>query len=207
MSDQLRIAGARLLVLALAVGALEGCVTGQGRQGPVTYAATRSQFQILDVVGTSDIAKTGDGPQTYIWRGGQEYRELRFTWQAPVLDDAAIKEGLAAAIPTPIASHHYVVTFPFNGWQLGTTQRSVLDELPTSASEYAVTGHTDSVGSDRYNEQLSAKRAETVKNYLIVRGVDRKKIETRAAGEREPAVPNDTPDHRAQNRRAEVELN
>lgn len=74
----------------------------------------------------------------------------------------------------------------------------------------AVEGHTDSVGSEAYNQALSERRAENVTSALIASGVNPQRIDTRGFGERYPVAPNTNPDGtdnpggRQQNRRVEV---
>ena len=67
-------------------------------------------------------------------------------------------------------------------------------------------GHTDSVGSDAYNEKLSVQRAEAVKAYLVSKGIDAAKIYTEGKGEKQPVAANNTSEGRAQNRRVEIEV-
>lgn len=62
------------------------------------------------------------------------------------------------------------------------------------------TGHTDSTGSDAYNQALSERRAESVKAYLISKGVDGKKIVAKGKGETQPVADNLTEEGRAENR-------
>lgn len=69
-----------------------------------------------------------------------------------------------------------------------------------------IAGHTDSVGSDTYNQRLSEQRAESVANYLVGRGVDRYRISTQGKGKYEPRASNDTAEGRRQNRRVEIFL-
>ena len=66
-----------------------------------------------------------------------------------------------------------------------------------------VEGHTDSRGSDAYNLTLSQKRAESVRNYLISRGVSPDRMEPRGFGESQPIADNRTEQGRSQNRRVE----
>lgn len=66
-----------------------------------------------------------------------------------------------------------------------------------------ITGHTDNVGSDQDNQILSEGRANSVRNYLIERGVDADRIEAEGKGESQPITTNDTEEGRAQNRRVE----
>ncbi len=67
-----------------------------------------------------------------------------------------------------------------------------------------VEGHTDSVGSDEYNQQLSEKRAGAVRDYLVQQGIGAESIEARGLGKTEPVATNDTPEGRQQNRRVEM---
>jgi OOP family OmpA-OmpF porin len=68
----------------------------------------------------------------------------------------------------------------------------------------SVEGHTDSVGSDAYNERLSERRAHAVKDYLVHQGIDASRISTVGYGEAKPVASNKTESGRAQNRRAEI---
>ena len=70
----------------------------------------------------------------------------------------------------------------------------------------AVSGHTDSVGSDAYNVKLGQRRADVVKDYLVSKGVPGSKITTKSFGESQPVASNKTADGRAKNRRAEVDV-
>ena len=65
----------------------------------------------------------------------------------------------------------------------------------------AVNGHTDSRGSDAYNLQLSQRRADAVRTYLINKGVDQSIITATGFGETQPVASNSTPEGRRQNRR------
>ena len=67
-------------------------------------------------------------------------------------------------------------------------------------------GHTDSVGSDAYNQKLSVKRAESVKAYLVSKGIEKNRIYTEGKGEKQPVADNKTTEGRAKNRRVEIEV-
>ena len=70
----------------------------------------------------------------------------------------------------------------------------------------AVEGHTDSVGSDDYNQSLSERRAESVRDYFVQQGISGGAVEARGFGKTEPIASNDTPEGRQQNRRVELIL-
>jgi len=70
----------------------------------------------------------------------------------------------------------------------------------------SVEGHTDSVGSDQYNQDLSEHRAESVRDYFVQQGISSGVIEARGFGKTEPIASNDTAEGRQQNRRVELVL-
>jgi OOP family OmpA-OmpF porin len=67
-------------------------------------------------------------------------------------------------------------------------------------------GHADSIGTDAYNQKLSVRRAESVKAYLVSKGVEPNRIYTEGKGEKQPVASNKTKDGRAKNRRVEIEV-
>ena len=87
--------------------------------------------------------------------------------------------------------------------------RPVLDQLTKgldSKVRVTVVGHTDSTGSDAINQALSVERAQAVRNYLSVRGVDAQRIDVQGRGAHEPIASNSSDSGRAQNRRVEIFL-
>jgi outer membrane protein OmpA-like peptidoglycan-associated protein len=70
----------------------------------------------------------------------------------------------------------------------------------------AVEGHTDSVGSDQYNQDLSEHRAQSVRDYFVQQGISSSAIEARGFGKTDPIASNDTAEGRQQNRRVELVL-
>jgi OmpA-OmpF porin, OOP family len=67
-------------------------------------------------------------------------------------------------------------------------------------------GHTDSVGTDAYNQRLSIRRADAVKSYLVSKGVEKNRVYTEGKGEKQPVADNKTAEGRAKNRRVEIEV-
>jgi outer membrane protein OmpA-like peptidoglycan-associated protein len=80
----------------------------------------------------------------------------------------------------------------------------VLENNPSARLE--VTGHTDSTGSDWFNDALGLKRAEFVRTYLVNAGINADQIVTASKGSREPAASNSTREGRAANRRTEIKV-
>jgi outer membrane protein OmpA-like peptidoglycan-associated protein len=79
-----------------------------------------------------------------------------------------------------------------------------LDKYPNT--DLLIVGHTDSVGSDAYNQSLSERRAAAAANYLAAQNVARSRLRTAGRGETEPVASNDTDTGRSQNRRVEVAI-
>lgn len=103
------------------------------------------------------------------------------------------------------------VTFAFDKAEVQPQFYPVLDNVANTLQQYnqtiiEVAGHTDSVGTDAYNQQLSQQRAEAVANYLGSRGVVRDRMITVGTGESHPVASNDTEEGRATNRRVEITL-
>lgn len=101
------------------------------------------------------------------------------------------------------------VTFEDNSAQLTPGSRATLDGVAASLIAWPdihveVGGHTDSRGDDAYNEQLSQRRADSVKAYLMAKGVDEARLTTRGYGESRPVATNDTAEGQARNRRVEL---
>ena len=68
------------------------------------------------------------------------------------------------------------------------------------------TGHTDSIGTDAYNQKLSERRATSVKEYMVSKGIPSAKITTLGKGETQPVATNKTKEGRAKNRRVDIEF-
>ena len=103
------------------------------------------------------------------------------------------------------------ILFPFNSTEILPAGRANLQELANSLQKYAtsdvlIVGHTDSVGTEAYNRDLSQHRADAASSYLQSRGVSSARIRTSGRGETEPVQSNDTEEGRQRNRRVEVAI-
>jgi OmpA-OmpF porin, OOP family len=103
------------------------------------------------------------------------------------------------------------VLFDFDKATIKPEGRSKLDDISAKAKgvnlEVVIAiGHADSTGSDAYNQRLSVRRAESVKAYLVSRGVAANRIYTEGKGEKQAVADNKTRDGRAKNRRVEIEV-
>jgi OOP family OmpA-OmpF porin len=99
--------------------------------------------------------------------------------------------------------------FEFDKARLTRAGEAKVDEAVTILKDnpsvhVAVEGHTDSVGSDAYNQKLSERRARTVADYLIDHGVDPSRLTVRGYGESRPVADNATAAGRAENRRVDI---
>jgi outer membrane protein OmpA-like peptidoglycan-associated protein len=103
------------------------------------------------------------------------------------------------------------ITFDFDSYQLKSEFMPTLDSVVLVLNEFESTlitaeGHTDSKGSEAYNQKLSENRALSVSNYLITKGVKQQRLAAVGRGELEPVADNNTIDGRALNRRVELTL-
>ena len=103
------------------------------------------------------------------------------------------------------------ITFAFDSSNLQPQFYPVLDNVASTLNQYnqtviEVAGHTDSVGTDAYNQTLSQQRANSVAAYLSGKGVMQQRMIVTGAGETRPIASNDTEAGRAQNRRVEITI-
>ena len=121
---------------------------------------------------------------------------------------------VSAPTDTLTANHRFDdVHFAFDKYNLNEYAQASLDTDVTTINKLSgsypslkvdVSGHTDWIGTDAYNQALSERRATAVKDYLVRKGIDAGRIRTYAYGESQPVAPNTTAEGRALNRRAEI---
>ena len=103
------------------------------------------------------------------------------------------------------------VTFGVDSVNIDAGFRNTLDQVASTLAQYDKTyvdvmGHTDSTGSDAYNQTLSERRASAVADYLSIRGVQSARLATRGYGESQPKASNLDSVGRSANRRVEIRL-
>ncbi len=104
------------------------------------------------------------------------------------------------------------VTFAFDSADIRPSAEPELNRAAAILDErneiilVEVAGHTDSIGPEAYNQGLSERRAQSVADYLVSRGVDRDRMQVEGFGETRPKVSNDTPENRQMNRRVVVTI-
>ncbi|MGB3288023.1 MAG: OmpA family protein [Burkholderiaceae bacterium] len=101
--------------------------------------------------------------------------------------------------------------FDFDKSTIKPEGRQVLDQVAAQANTVNLetliaTGHTDSIGTEKYNLGLSQRRANAVKAYLVSKGISADRIYVEGKGESSPVASNKTREGRAQNRRVEIEI-
>ena len=136
---------------------------------------------------------------------------------APAPAAAAPRAAAPAARPAPPPAAATKVTyaadtfFDFNKSVLKADGKAKLDDLAGKVKAINLeviiaVGHTDSAGSDAYNQKLSVKRADAVKAYLITKGIEKNRVYTEGKGEKQPVADNKTDAGRSKNRRVEIEV-
>ena len=134
----------------------------------------------------------------------KQERELRARTAGTDVQVTREGDNLVLNIPSGI-------TFAYDSAEVQPQFQRTLDQVAGTLSEYNQTyidvyGHTDSTGSDAYNQGLSERRATAVADYLSGRGVQTARIGTRGFGKTQPIASNDTDAGRAANRRVEVKI-
>lgn len=106
-----------------------------------------------------------------------------------------------------------VVNFDFDRAEVSSDARRILDDIAASLARpeagqlrLILTGNTDAIGGESYNNQLSERRAEAVRAYLATKGIGTDRMTPRAAGKSNPVASNDNPEGRATNRRVLIEI-
>jgi len=132
--------------------------------------------------------------------------------EAPAAEPVAAAPAEPAPAPAPAPETITLsgdALFDFDKSNLRPDAVEALDNIVkkykgTSLQSMSIVGHTDSKGSDAYNQALSERRAASVREYLAAQGLDGSKISTSGRGESEPAATNDTAEGRQQNRRVSI---
>ena len=104
------------------------------------------------------------------------------------------------------------VLFDFDKSNIKPEAGAILDRLVAFMRENkdkkaALSGHTDSVGTDAYNQKLSQRRVNSVKDFIVKKGVESSRISGQGFGESKPIADNKTKEGRAKNRRVEIKVN
>ena len=130
---------------------------------------------------------------------------------APAPAAPAPAPAVVAAPQTEKVSYAADAFFDFDKAVLKPEGKAKLDDLAEKVKGLNLeviiaVGHTDSVGGDEYNQKLSVKRADSVKAYLVSKGIEKTRVYTEGKGEKQPVADNKTKDGRAKNRRVEIEV-
>ena len=181
----------RNALIGAAAGAVAGLITGDSSMERKKRA----------LVGAGIGALAGGGVGAYMDR--QEMR-LRQELDRTGVSVTRIGDNITLNMPGN-------VTFATDSADLNASFYDVLNSVALVLNEYEqtvieVAGHTDSTGSDSYNQQLSERRAASVASYLATRNVRRDRMIEVGMGEQRPIAPNDTDAGRQANRRVELTL-
>ncbi|MBN9367471.1 MAG: OmpA family protein [Comamonadaceae bacterium] len=134
---------------------------------------------------------------------------------APAAQPAPTAKPAPAPAPAPVASSKVTYAadafFDFDKAVLKPEGKAKLDDLVSKVKDINLeviiaVGHTDSIGSDAYNQKLSVRRAEAVKAYLVSKGIEKNRVYTEGKGKKQPVADNKTKEGRAKNRRVEIEV-
>ena len=189
---------------------------------------------LASAAGAQTIDNWRNGTGELVWKNGTNelcWRDANWTpaTAAPGCDGAIVAPkaapAAAAAAPAPKAApapapapaaatkvtYAADAFFDFDKSSLKKEGKAKLDDLVgkvkgINLEVIIAVGHTDSVGSDAYNQKLSVRRAESVKAYLVSKGIEKNRVYTEGKGEKQPVADNKTKEGRAKNRRVEIEV-
>jgi outer membrane protein OmpA-like peptidoglycan-associated protein/opacity protein-like surface antigen len=189
----------------------------QASSDPTFASTTADQSGIT----TTSYSLTGLGTgTTYYWHviatnsaGTSAYSTTwSFTTTAPPPPAVPVvpKEG-AVTLEKGKAFILEGVNFERNSSYLTKEAKRTLEKAATALRYHhevrvKIVGHTDNIGSKKYNDWISLRRANRVKSWLVSRGISAARITTAGAGFSEPIAPNSTPEGRAKNRRIEFHI-
>jgi outer membrane protein OmpA-like peptidoglycan-associated protein len=136
----------------------------------------------------------------------RQIKELRESTAGSGVDISPTDNGQAILVNLPEG-----VTFDVGSAALQPAFRATLDQIAQSMNQYPdslidVYGHTDSTGSEQFNQTLSESRARTVANYLSMQGVSGARVRSQGFGETMPVADNNTEEGRRRNRRVEIKI-
>lgn len=180
-----------------AIGGLIGAAAGAG-VGALANKRNRAKGALIGA-GVGTVA--GGGVGAYM-----DYQESKLRDQMAGTGVSVTRVGDEIVLNMPGN-----VTFSTDSAELKPEFYKVLNGVSLVLKEYdktiiEITGHTDSTGSDSYNQALSARRASAVGSFLTAQGVLYDRVISEGFGERYPAADNATPEGRQQNRRVELRL-
>lgn len=183
-------------VTKTAMGAGIGAAAGAG----IGALATKKRGKGA-LIGAAIGAAAGGGIGYYMDR---QEKALREQLQGTGIDVQRQGDNILLNMPNQ-------VTFAFDSANLTPNAMSALNSVGGVLNQYPETtvdiiGHTDSIGSDAYNQGLSERRAYSVQGYLTQQGVASQRMAARGMGERMPVASNDSEAGRAQNRRVEISI-
>ena len=188
---------------------------------------------LVTAAGAQTVDNWKNGTNELVWKNGTNelcWRDSNWTpaTAAPGCDGAivpAVAGAPAAAAPAAAAPGAAPVAppaatkvtyaadafFDFNKSVIKPEGKAKLDDLVGKIKDINLeviiaVGHTDSVGSDAYNQKLSVRRSEAVKAYLVSKGIEKNRVYTEGKGEKQPVADNKTAEGRAKNRRVEIEV-
>jgi OOP family OmpA-OmpF porin len=183
------------------------CVTAGAVLGGASGAVIRHQDNDADgtdEIGAGVIGAIAGGTVGYLLCGEPEAPK-----PMPTVTPAPPPPPPPAPAPRRIVLRG--VNFDFDKSEIRPDAAVILDEAASLLSEepgvrVEVGGHTDATGTDEYNQGLSERRAQSVVDYLVGKGVSAGRLESAGYGESKPVADNATRDGRAQNRRVELNV-
>lgn len=200
-----------LSVSAAVAGGLPSKASAGTIKGNDAYVTTDKGDVVRDISG--DCVRTNSWTQALAIPSCEGNQKIVAKPRASAPSTAVVQQPKRAADPEFVTvSMQAGALFDVNKATLKPRGKEKLNLLAKKLKETITTetvqivGHTDSSGSDAYNQRLSERRASAVKGYLVTRGISQQKINTLGLGESKPIASNSNARGRARNRRVEVRI-
>lgn len=177
-------------IIGVGTGGAVGAAIGSKSKNPAVYA----------IVGSAIGGVAGAVIGNYMDKQAKQLEKDL----ADVAEVERIEEGIKVTMSSGLL-------FGFDSFDLSAKNQENLRKLASTLDQYEdteilVAGHTDSVGDEMYNQNLSEKRANAVASYLIANGIKRSRLVVKGYGEDAPAATNDTKAGQDKNRRVELAI-
>lgn len=147
---------------------------------------------------------SGDCARTSSWSEDKLIEGCGLVVAAPVVEAAPVTHAVSETVSLSASALFALNSAEFNRDQPQLDELAARVKGLSSIESIDIVGHTDSSGTDAYNQALSVRRAEAVKNYLIAKDVNPAIMTTSGMGESQPVASNATSEGRAQNRRVDI---
>jgi flagellar motor protein MotB len=191
-------------------------ITKQGLTSSIDLVDRQTNKKIMQVLSNENgefiiTLPAGKNYDLYIKRKGYFFYQENFSINLNMTDSTLSKTIMLQSLAINKNYEVKNIFFATKAFNIDATSYAALDQLveilklnPTTTIQ--IEGHTDNVGTPKDNLALSVKRAETIKNYLLIKGIANQRLISKGFGNTKPKAKGNTEEARATNRRTEIKI-